>query len=75
MVREEKKCFTINRRRKIFCIFLVDRLAIKHCRSNNVELLYAVIGVLINLTVDEDKRECLKIYEGIERLFKNLIFR
>jgi hypothetical protein len=26
--------------------------------------------VLINLTVDEDKRECLKIYDGIERLFE-----
>jgi hypothetical protein len=47
---------------------LVDRLAIHHCRSDNVELLYAVIGVLINLTVDEDKRECLKVYDGIDRL-------
>lgn len=47
--------------------FLVDRLAIHHCRSDNVELLYAVIGVLINLTVDEDKRECLKIYDGIDK--------
>jgi hypothetical protein len=43
-------------------------LAIHHCRSDNVELLYAVIGVLINLTVDEDKRECLKVYDGIDRL-------
>ena len=59
---------------KFFFLFVsVDRLAIKHCRSNNVELLYAVIGVLINLTVDEDKRECLKIYDGIERLF-NILF-
>jgi len=46
----------------------VDRLAIHHCRSDNVELLYAIIGVLINLTVDEDKRECLKIYDGINSL-------
>ncbi|UJR24869.1 hypothetical protein I4U23_006238 [Adineta vaga] len=46
----------------------VDRLAIHHCRSNNIELLYAVIGVVINLTVDEDKRECLKIYDGIDSL-------
>ncbi|CAF1501349.1 unnamed protein product [Adineta ricciae] len=46
----------------------VDRLAIHHCRSDNIELLYAVIGVLINLTVDEDKRECLKIYDGIDSL-------
>ncbi len=53
---------------------LFNRLAIHHCRSDNVELLYAVIGVLINLTVDEDKRECLKIYDGIERLFENFIF-
>ncbi|CAF0760869.1 unnamed protein product [Rotaria sp. Silwood1] len=46
----------------------VDRLAIHHCESDNVELLYAVIGVLINLTVDEDKRECLKIHHGIDSL-------
>ncbi|CAF1247866.1 unnamed protein product [Rotaria sordida] len=46
----------------------VDRLAIHHCQSDNVELLYAVIGVLINLTVDEDKRECLKIHHGIDSL-------
>jgi hypothetical protein len=32
-----------------------------------VELLYAVIGVLINLTVDEDKRECLQVHDGIDR--------
>lgn len=51
----------------VFCI-LVDRLAIQHCRSDNIELLYAVIGVLINLTVDEDKRECLKVYDGIDSL-------
>lgn len=50
-----------------YCIKLVDRLAIHHCQSDNVELLYAVIGVLINLTVDEDKRECLKVYHGIDR--------
>ena len=48
-------------------LFLVDQFAIHHCRSDNVELLYAVIGVLINLTVDEDKRLCLKIYDGIDR--------
>ncbi|CAF1377610.1 unnamed protein product [Adineta steineri] len=46
----------------------VDRLAIHHCRSENIELLYAVIGVLINLTVDEDKRECLKNSDGIDSL-------
>ena len=45
----------------------VDRLAIHYCQSDNIELLYAVIGVLINLTVDEDKRECLKIHNGIDR--------
>ena len=57
-----------------FHINLVDRLAIHHCQSDNIELLYAVIGVLINLTVDEDKRECLKIHNGIDRwiLYQNI---
>ncbi|CAF3296967.1 unnamed protein product [Rotaria socialis] len=57
-----------NKIRDILMKCKVDRLAIHHCQSDNVELLYAAIGVLINLTVDEDKRECLKIHHGIDNL-------
>ncbi|CAF1127979.1 unnamed protein product, partial [Didymodactylos carnosus] len=45
-----------------------DDLAIEYCESDNIELLYAVIGVIINLTVDEDKRSCLKINNGLQSL-------
>lgn len=59
-----------------FCFpFEVDQMAIKYCQSDNVELLYAVIGVIINLTVDEDKRECLRIHGGIDKFVSMEISR
>lgn len=67
MTHRDRSLSYVSLARRFLFIFLVDRLAIHYCQSDNIELLYAVIGVLINLTVDEDKRECLKIHNGIDK--------
>jgi hypothetical protein len=43
----------------------VDLMAIALLDSGNHELVYIVIGVLINLMADDDKREILKKEDGI----------
>ena len=63
----QRRTLPRERERVSLLSLLVDRLAIHYSQSDNVELLYAVIGVLINLTVDEEKRECLKVHHGIDR--------
>ena len=45
--------------------YLVDMMAITYLDSGNHELVFIVIGVLMNLMSDDDKRAALKKDDGI----------
>lgn len=63
-------------RHRIVRNYLVDRkvdlMAIALLDSGNHELVYIVIGVLINLMADDDKREILKKEDGVMKLIEVL---
>ena len=50
----------------------VNKLAIAYLNSNNRELVYIVIGVLINIMTDPENRHMLKKEKGVKKLVEIL---
>ena len=50
-------------------MLIVNILAIAYLNSNNRELVYIVIGVLINIMSDPENRFILKEEKGVKKYF------